>query len=61
VLSAALLISPAKAGSTTAQFDVTLTIQAGCEATHGNRRQFHQLQTAATGTYSDTITMTVTF
>jgi spore coat protein U-like protein len=55
-LSAALLVSPAKAGSTTAQFDVTLTIQAGCEVTGPNDLDF--------GTHSfidSAITATTTF
>jgi len=55
-LSIALSASPAGAGSTTAQFDVTLTIQAGCEVTGPNDLDF--------GTHSfidSAITATTTF
>jgi spore coat protein U-like protein len=39
-LAVALLASPAAAGSATAQFDVTLTIQAGCELSAPNDLAF---------------------
>lgn len=55
-LAVALLASPAAAGSTTAQFDVTLTIQAGCEVTGPNDLDF------GTHSFIDTaITATTTF
>ncbi len=51
-----VLASPAEAGSTTAQFDVTITIQAGCEITGPSDLDF------GTHSFIDTaITATTTF